>query len=220
MERRTHDWRIEQREYDRQESRRGRRHAYLSLDPPHTALVVVDMVPFFVTENEYTYGIVPNIARLASALRDAGGTVAWVLPARTEPTAVAVEFFGREVAEVFAASGGQGPLRSRLWHEFVVDEADLLVEKTAASAFFPGACTLPDRLRERGITTVIITGTVTNVCCESSARDASTLGYRVLFAADANSARRDEDHNATLYTVYRTFGDVRTTDEIVGLIGR
>jgi nicotinamidase-related amidase len=213
-----HAWRIEQREYDRQESRRGRRHAYLGLEPACTALVVVDMVPFFVTENEYTYGVVPNIARLAVALRDAGGTVAWVLPARTEVTSVKVEFLGRQFAEVFAASGGEGSLRSRLWHEFAVNDADLLVEKTAASAFFPGACALPDLLQERSIDTVVITGTVTNVCCESSARDASTLGYRVVLVADANSARRDEDHNATLYTIYRTFGDVRTTDDVIGLI--
>jgi len=176
------------------------------------------MVPFFVNENEYTYGVVPNIARLAAALRSAGGAVAWVLPARTEVTPVKVEFLGRQFAEIFAASGGAGPLRSRLWHEFAVDDADLLVEKTAASAFFPGACALPDLLQERGIDTVVITGTVTNVCCESSARDASTLGYRVILVADANSARRDEDHNATLYTIYRTFGDVRTTDDVIGLI--
>jgi nicotinamidase-related amidase len=220
MERRAHAWRIEQREYDRQEARRGRRHAFVRLEPARTALVVVDMVPFFVAESEYAYGIVPNIARLAGALRDAGGAVVWVLPAPTEPTAVTAEFFGAEHAKVFANTGGAGPLRSRLWHEFEVDDADLLVEKTATSAFFPGASPLPDLLQERGIDTVVITGTVTNVCCESSARDASTLGYRVVLVADANSARRDEDHNATLYTVYRTFGDVRTTDEVVGLIAQ
>jgi hypothetical protein len=38
--------------------------------------------------------------------------------------------------------------------------------------------------------------------------------------ADANAARRDRDHNATLYTVYRSFGDVRTTDEVLALIER
>ena len=59
---------------------------------------------------------------------------------------------------------------------------------------------------------------MSNVCCESSARDASTLGYRVIFVADANAARRDEDHNATLYTIYRSFGDVRTTGEVVALV--
>jgi nicotinamidase-related amidase len=218
MQRRTHTWRIEQREYDRQESRRGRRHAYTSLNPTRTALVVVDMVPFFVQENEYTFGIVPNIALLAHAIRAVGGTVAWVLPRTADPTPHAEEFFGAEVAQIFASSGGDGPLRSRLWHEFEVADADLLVDKAGASAFFPGASELPDLLTARGIDTVVITGTVTNICCESSARDASTLGYRVIMAADANSARRDEDHNATLYSIYRTFGDVRTTNEVIDLI--
>jgi nicotinamidase-related amidase len=213
-----HAWRIEPREYARQEARRGRRHAFTTLVPERTALVVIDMVPFFALENPYTRGIVPNIARLASALREAGGTVAWVLPAAGAPSAVADEFFGPQVSEMFRRSAGEGPLRSRVWNELDVKEADLLVEKTASSAFFPGRCPLPDLLKVRDIETVLITGTVTNVCCESSARDAGTLGYRVIMVADANAARRDQDHNAALYTIYRTFGDVRTTEEIVGLI--
>jgi nicotinamidase-related amidase len=213
-----HAWRIEPREYARQEARRGRRHAFTTLVPERTALVVIDMVPFFALENPYTRGIVPNIARLASALREAGGTVAGVLPAAGAPSAVADEFFGPQVAEMFRRSAGEGPLRSRVWNELDVKEADLLVEKTASSAFFPGRCPLPDLLKVRDIETVLITGTVTNVCCESSARDAGTLGYRVIMVADANAARRDQDHNAALYTIYRTFGDVRTTEEIVGLI--
>jgi nicotinamidase-related amidase len=218
MDRMTHAWRIEDREYQRQESRRGRRHAFTTVVPHRTALVVIDMVPFFAEENPYTRGIVPNIARLAEALRQAGGLVAWVLPGAGERSAVRDEFLGPDIAEMFRRSGGEGPLRSRLWHEFEVDDSDVLVEKTAASAFFPGRSPLPDLLRARGVDTVLITGTVTNVCCESSARDASTLGYRVIMVADANAARRDEDHNATLYTVYRTFGDVRTTDDVVQLL--
>jgi nicotinamidase-related amidase len=59
---------------------------------------------------------------------------------------------------------------------------------------------------------------VTNVCCESSARDANALGLRVIMVADANAARRDEDHNAALYNIYRSFGDVRTTLEVLDLI--
>lgn len=64
----------------------------------------------------------------------------------------------------------------------------------------------------------MITGTVTNVCCEGSARDACTLGYRVIMVADANSTGRDQDHNATLHTVYRSFGDVRPTADVLGLV--
>lgn len=215
---RTHDWVIDEREYLRHEQRRGRRHAFERLDPERTAVVVIDMVPFFVADSGYCRGIVANIARIATTLRGGGGTVAWVLPGAAQPDSVSVEFFGAEVAESYRRSGGEGPLRERLWHELEVRDDDLLVEKTAASAFFPGRSSLPQLLQERGVDTVLITGTVSNVCCESSARDASTLGYRVVMVADGNAARRDQDHNATLHTVYRSFGDVRTTDEVVALL--
>lgn len=213
-----HSWRIEEREYLRHEARRGRRHAFESLEPERTALVVIDMVPFFVAENEYCRGIVRNINRAAGVLRSAGGTVAWVLPGPTERTPVEDEFLGAEIAELYRRSGGFGPLQDRLWPELEVGPEDLLVEKTAKSAFFPGRCALPGLLEARGVDTVLIAGTVTNVCCESSARDASTLGYRVIMLADANAARRDEDHNASLYTIYRTFGDVRPVDDVIELL--
>jgi nicotinamidase-related amidase len=92
------------------------------------------------------------------------------------------------------------------------------VEKSAHSAFFPGRCALAGLLDERGVDTVLISGTVTNVCCESSARDAATLGLRVVFVADANAARCDQEHNATLHTVYRSFGDVRSTPDLLEMI--
>ena len=50
----------------------------------------------------------------------------------------------------------------------------------------------------RGIDTLIIVGTATNVCCESTARDAMMLNYKVFFVSDANACRTDEEHNATL----------------------
>lgn len=215
-----HDWQIEPREYLRQEQRRGRRHAFVRLHPWRTALIVIDMVPFFVEQNAYCRGIVPNIARLAAGLREAGGCVAWIVPGGEQRhPGLAREFFGPEVAELYRTSGGEGPPRARLWNALVPHEADPVLEKSAASAFFPGACALPELLRGRGIDTVLITGTVTNVCCESSARDACASGYRVIMVADANAARRDRDHNATLHNIYRSFGDVRTTGEVLAMIG-
>lgn len=215
---RVHAWHIDDREYTRHESRRGRRHAYGDIDPARTALVVIDMVPFFVEDMEYCRGIVPNIRRLATSLRDAGGTVAWVLPGASLPSSIAEEFLGSEVSDLYRRGGGEGPLRSRLWREFEVQDDDLLLEKSAPSAFFPGRSPLPSELDRRGVNTVLITGAVTNVCCESSVRDASTLGYRVVMVADANAAGNDEVHNATLRTVYRSFGDVRSTVEVISLI--
>lgn len=102
-----HRWHIEPREYERHEQRRGRRHAYEHLDPPSTALVVVDMVPFFVGHNPYAASIVPNINTVAARLRHAGGTIAWVVPADRPPTAHMIEFYGPEIAETYASSASR-----------------------------------------------------------------------------------------------------------------
>jgi nicotinamidase-related amidase len=213
-----HDWSIEPREYERHQSRRGRRHAFEVLDPRRTALVVIDMVPFFVEQNDYARGVVANIQRLASMVRATGGVVGWVLPSSDPPSPARIEFLGDGVAETYRISGGSGALRDRLWHEFDVAPDDLLVDKSAGSAFFPGRCELHAHLERRGVDTVLVTGTVANVCCESTARDASTLGYRSIMVADANAAMRDADLNATLHTIYRSFGDVRTTDDLALLL--
>ncbi len=213
-----HNWLIEEREYERHESRRGRRHAFEHLDAARTALVVIDMIPFFVTENSYAQGIVPNIQSIANSLRSAGGTVAWVLPATVEPSETTVEFYGPDIAKLYSKSGGTGALPRRLWHEFEVAPGDILVEKSRASAFFPGHCDLASLLHDRDINTVLIAGTVANVCCESTARDARTLGYRVIMIADANAALRDQDLNATIHTIYRSFGDVRPTSDVIDMI--
>ncbi|MFE3194084.1 isochorismatase family protein [Nocardia sp. NPDC059240] len=216
----THDWHITDREYARQETHRGRRFAYPRIDPRRTALAVIDMVPLHVGDNPYGRAIVPNINRLAETLRAAGGTVAWVLPVTGPPSEQAIEFFGPTMAEIFSSPTVSGPLPTRLWFELATRDGDLFVDKSAASAFFPGRCDLPQLLEKRGIDTVLITGTVTNVCCESSARDASTLGYRVIMIADANATRTDREHNATLHTIYRSFGDVRTTSDVLDMIGQ
>lgn len=214
-----HAWHIEPREYLRQEELRGRRHAFEHLSARRTALIVIDMVPFFVSQSGYCRGIVNNIVRIATHLRAARGVVAWVVPGNEQANLLlAQEFFGREVAELYRTSGGGGPLPSRLWPALQPDAHDLYFEKSMYSAFFPGSSTLPAALQRLGIDTVLIAGTLTNICCESSARDANALGYRVIMIADATAARRDQDHNATLHNIYRTFGDVRPMAEVIGLI--
>lgn len=213
-----HAWLVEEREYARHEARRGRRHAYERLDPGRTALVVVDLVPFFVRESAYVRGIVPRVNALAAAVRDAGGIVAWVVPGYREPSAKDREFFGDEVAEAYARSGGDGPPAARLDESLAFVDGDLVAEKTGRSAWFPGSSDLPDRLAKRGVDTLLVTGTVTNVCVEDTVRDASACGLRVVLVADACAARRDADHNASLHVVYRSYGDVRPTSEVLGLL--
>jgi ureidoacrylate peracid hydrolase len=89
------------------------------------------------------------------------------------------------------------------------------VLKQRFSAFIGGSSGLPEKLRAEGFDTVLITGTVTNVCCESSARDAMMLNFKTIMVSDANAAMTDAEHNATLVSIYSSFGDVMDTDFLI-----
>ncbi len=73
-------------------------------------------------------------------------------------------------------------------------------------------------LRERGVEMALIVGTVTNVCCECTARDAAMRNFKTIMISDANASRNDDEHNATLSIFLQAFGGVLSTDEAVALI--
>jgi ureidoacrylate peracid hydrolase len=75
-------------------------------------------------------------------------------------------------------------------------------------------------LHEHGLDTVLVTGTVTNVCCESTARDAMMLNFKTIMVTDANAAATDADHNASLIAFYLTFGDIMSTEMLIGCLER
>ena len=77
---------------------------------------------------------------------------------------------------------------------------------------------MPEKLKAQGIDTVLIAGTMTNVCCEASARDAMASGFKTLVVADANAARSEAEHVASLATMAQFIGDVRTTGEVLELL--
>jgi len=108
----------------------------------------------------------------------------------------------------------------KLWPDLDVWPEDEIVRKYRYSAFMPGTSELPDRLRARGFDTVLITGTVTNVCCESSARDANMTNFRTIMVSDGNAALSQEEHDASLAAFYNTFGDVMDTDMIIASLRR
>ncbi|MBO0710871.1 MAG: isochorismatase family protein [Acetobacteraceae bacterium] len=71
----------------------------------------------------------------------------------------------------------------------------------------------------RGIEWLIITGTASQVCSATTARDAMMLNDTMFFIADANATFTDEEHNATLSVMAYTFCDVVDAETIVALIG-
>lgn len=213
---------------ERLRARRGRVHLFDALEARRTALAVIDMQESFVAEGAPSAvatarEIVPNINRLAAALRARGGTVAWVQATYTRSgPGYWPLFFDHMVAPQLSAAILEGLTEGQpghaLWRGLEVQPADLRVRKNRYSAFFPGACPLPELLRSRAVDTVLVAGTMTNVCCEASARDAMMAGFKTVMLSDANAARSDAEHVAALATLAQFFADVRPTDEVLGML--
>jgi ureidoacrylate peracid hydrolase len=209
---------------------RGREHVYDNLDPAKTALLVVDMQNGFMMEGvahslcREAVDIVPNINRIADALRETGGTVVWIQNAVTDETleswSIRVEMDGPERTATRIESMSPGSKGYALWADLDTKPGDLFVQKTRFSAFIQGSSNLEAVLRARGIETVVVTGTVTNICCESTARDAMMRNFRTIMVTDANAAMTDEMHNASLVAFYVRFGDIMSTDHLRALLNR
>jgi ureidoacrylate peracid hydrolase len=220
-----HKLNIPQDVVDRVIRHRGREHVYDNFDPAKTALLVVDMQNAFMMPGVAhqlcveAANIVPNVNRLAEALRVAGGTVVWVIStfgaASLENWPVLHEMAGAERTPARIAALAEDSIGHQLWADLIVKPADLTVVKTKYSAFIQGSSALEVTLRRRGIDTVLVAGTVTGVCCESTARDAMMLNFRTVMVTDANAAMTDEDHNASLRAFYLSFGDILSTEQIV-----
>lgn len=207
--------------------RQGKLFANETIAAGHSALVVVDMQNYFCAEGfpaevPLSRTVVPNINRLARAMRAAGGTVVWVQTDSAEALTrwgnhhkymLTPERVERRLAGLDARSDG-----FKLFGELEPVGGDMRVRKTTYSAFMPGSSDLDAQLKARGIDTVLITGTATNVCCESSARDAMLRDYRVAMISDGNATWTDEEHAGTLNTFAIFFGDVMTTDEALARI--
>jgi len=203
--------------------RGGKLHIFDRLDPARTAHVVIDMQNGFMApgapvEVPAAREIVPHINAIADAVRQAGGMNVFVQ--FTTPAAALEQWssfysrFPAEVREAHQRAFAEGASGWQLWPELDVRDGDRVVQKGRFSAFTPGTSELDAVLRARDIDTLIITGALTNCCCESTARDAMQWNYRVIFASDANAALSDREHNATLNNMCALFADVMSTDEI------
>jgi len=202
-------------------ARRGKLHVHQNLDAIKTALIVVDLQNAFMIEEvavayvPFAVEIVPNVNKLAAAVRRTGGKVFWIKQTVDDASCVDwsewLKMMQPGVRDGVVRNLAPGARGHAIYADLDVKPEDEIVEKKRFSAFVQGSSDLPHRLRDQGYDTVLITGTVTNVCCESSARDAMMLNFKTIMVSDANAARTDAEHNATLATFYAIFGDVMDT---------
>lgn len=208
--------------------RRGRIQPFPTIEPKKTTLLVVDMqtgflAPGAVGEIPVAREIVPNINRLARTLRAAGGTVVWIVStygpgAERDWTTFFNFIITGETSDRFRLAFSEGTPEHALWHELDRAADDPVVSKNRLTPFADPAKIMELLLRQRGIDMVLVTGTVTNVCCECTARDAAMRNFKTVMISDANASRNDVEHNATLSIFLQAFGGVIDTNEAVRMI--
>ncbi|MDM0108189.1 isochorismatase family cysteine hydrolase [Variovorax sp. J22R24] len=208
---------------DRVIARQGTLHPYPRFDASRTAFVVVDLQNYY-TQPGYLGECAParatfgKVNALASALREAGGSVVWVQTCSDGADSfwshhhaymLTPERSARRLLELGRSHPG-----FQLAPGLDARPEDPRVVKRCYSALVPGSSPLDAVLKERGIETVLVGGTVTNVCCESTARDAMMMNYATVMVEDALSAVTPEEHVHSLHNWMLFFGDVLSVDEI------
>jgi len=205
-------------------ARQGCLHPYDVLHGPRTAVVVVDMqryytLPGYQGECASARTIIEPVNRLCAAVRKADGVVVWVQTASDNADLFWPHHHGvmltpersRKRLETLRRDSSGFALHDDLWTR----GDDWRVVKRFYSALAPGSSELEPMLRGRGIDTLLIAGTVTNVCCESTARDAMMRDFRTIMINDALAAVTLAEHEYALYGWMLFFGDVLSVDEAV-----
>jgi ureidoacrylate peracid hydrolase len=202
---------------------RDRFRSFESINPTRTAQLVINMQNVFLApdgslEIPMAREIVPNINRISKALRAAGGRVVHVLnTADANPSIRFSNYWSSATAnrESIMDKFIKGSPAHALWPVLDLKAGESRVPKYHFSAFASGSSRLHAVLGRFGINALIITGTPTNICCESTARDAMSIGYKVIFVDDATAALDDEEHNAALGNMLVMSANVMCTNEVL-----
>jgi nicotinamidase-related amidase len=199
--------------------------AKIDLDPRGTALIVVDMIDEFVKPHWSPYWVpqataaVPRIRRVIDAFHRAGLPViylAYEIGQRGLNTPV--------TDKLMPTTMDCGPWVKDLWREVTFYEEiapqgnDLVVLRHSYSGFY--ASELEPILRSSGVTTVVISGTLTNFCCGATAREAFWRGFAVIFGSDVNATDDDDAHEAELRVLRRGYARIMVAEEIISELER
>lgn len=210
--------------------------------PARTALVIVDM-QYMDADPAYGLGrvfaaadppraayyfrrvrevVIPNIGRLLGAFRSRGLRVIYLTlgPVLEDGSDLSPSFRQRYRLEEerlgFRVTYPQGTRGHSILEEIAPRQDELVINKTANSAF--NASDIDRVLRNLDVRTLIVAGVGTDVCVETTARDAVDRGYGCVIVDDACATLDEESHDAALLAFAKWFGQVASTAEILSVI--
>ena len=187
------------------------------IDPKSSALLVIDMQNAFLSSGPFELPgglkIVPGIKDLILRCRQLGILVAFT---RVYHDDMDEGVYPNLFPDHFDKEGKPRLTRSSPIFQIVSELAptinDLIIDKGRYSAFYQTE--LEAILRKKGIGTLFIVGLATNVCCESTARDAFFRNFRVIVLSDLNVTYSKEAHEASLENIRNCFGFVVESSEL------
>ena len=195
------------------------------LDPQYTAVLVVDMQNDFCAENGFihmTQGadmsrnkvLSEQIGQLVDGARDVGVSVLWIKANYDHETLA-----GPMLAKMREKGKGAVCCASNSWgadfYEIAPKAGEIVIEKRCYSAFHNTH--LDDLLRQRAIKSLVITGVATNVCVESTLREAFFHGYYIVMPPDCVGGTNKTLHEATIKSVELIFGHIPLSHQILGI---
>ena len=200
------------------------------VEPGHTAILVVDVLNDFCAANGFfdregydlkpTQEMVPKLVNLIAEARKIGASIIFIRNIyNTENnwylSDVWLEHANRArngcyVKYPVCAKGSWG---GEFYDGIKPLPNDVIVNKHRYNAFIDTDLDLI--LRSKGIRTLIMTGTATNVCVETTARHGFLKDYYIVFTSDCTATISKQLHNTTLKNISLFFGEVVTSKEII-----
>ena len=178
-----------------------------------SALLVIDMQEFFLDPASPTFtcgglAILPTVKRLIHAFREADRPVIYTCHVH-HPDRIDVGIMGWWWEGMCV----EGSVESKVHDDIAPLPNEKVIFKHRYSAFYN--TDLETVLRCLKVEDLVISGIMTNLCCESTTRDAYYRDYRVFFLADGTGSVNEEMHLASLLNLAFGFAFVTTADEII-----
>ncbi len=190
---------------------------HLVLDPARCALLVIDMNNYFADPEGRCFlpaaaSVAPRIRELLEAWRAAGGQVIFTRHGHEHPGDLGM--LGRFFSDHIDARGEEAEIIGSL----APRDDEPVLGKTTYDAFL--GTPLDPILRDRGVEQVLITGVLTHMCCETTARSAFCRGFEVYVPVDATASSSLELHLGSLRSMADSVAVLVGVDEVLSLCAR
>jgi bifunctional isochorismate lyase/aryl carrier protein len=184
---------------------------HIAITPNTAALLVIDMQKFFVDLDAKAFvvnapAIIPNIQKLQNIFLKKKLPVFQTRHVNTEENCgCMIKWWGKTLPKPNAP---ETDIISELKHNKIP-----IIDKSQYDAFWQ--TDLEQRLQALNISQLIITGVMTHLCCETTARSAFVRGFEVFFAIDATATHNLEFHFGSLQNLAHGFAIPLLTSEIL-----